>query len=235
MCALLGGRLAVLDDPAVLARLRKTASPVFAYPILAGATFRDGVWRWDGSGEAMRQQPPPPKKGEMLMMENGNFRLWRLNAGLGFVCEWSESEWRARGDHTDSPERLRSVLADFEIDGVRYVLVRSRGYPHLARRFAEILGGRLAEPESPELRRKIAAALGKYSAESAFLGGIWKLGEYSWLGSGHPIKGPLQLCGSNTDNALSLAAPSLINGELRAGQVQQMFLMELPARPGSRR
>ena len=233
LCALLGGRLAVLEDEAVLERLRRTASPVFRYPILAGASFKDGVWRWDSSGKAMRRQPPPPEKGKLLMMENGKFRLWQLKHGLGFVCEWNESEWR---DRPSPREGAKNVLAVFEIDGTRYALIHTGVlYPHLSRRCAEILGGRLAEPESPGLRRKIAQALGRYATEPTLVGGIWKFGTYQWLGSGHPIAGPLPLAGTNIDNALSLAAPALMNDSLCATQMTKQFLMEFPARPASRR
>ena len=128
------------------------------------------------------------------------------------------------------------MLAAFEIDGTRYALIHTGLlYPHLSRRFAGILGGRLAEPESPELRRKIAAAMGKYAAEPTFVGGIWKFGTYQWLGSGNPIAGYLPLAGTNIDNASSLAAPALMNGELCAAQMTKQFLMEFPVRPASRR
>ena len=242
LCTLLGGRLAVLDNEAVLARLRRTASPVFRYPVLSGAIFRDGAWRWQSSGEALKDPPRPPGKDESLMMENGRFRLHQLKSALGFVCEWNENEWRrrsARGSSGAIPRTTANnvhIRAVFEIAGTRYVLIRTPVlYPHLARRFAELLGGRLAEPESPELRREIAAAMGKHAAHPAFVGGIWKYGAYQWLGSGHPIRGPLPLAGIIADNARSLAAPAIMNGDLCAAQMTTQFLVEFPTRSASRR
>ena len=233
ICALLGGRPASLDSPGVLKRLCDTASPVFRYPILSGAAFRDGAWRWS-DGSPLRDRLPPPAKGEMLIMENGRFSKSKMTRALGFVCEWSEAEWRRRA-LPERPEYRTLVLTEFDLDGVRYVLVRAGGYPHLARRFAELLGGRLAEPESPELRRRITEKLGIYAERPVMLGGIWKFGVFRWLGSGRPIEETLPLEGVAVDNARSLAAPALMRGRLCAVQQATLMLLEFPAPAGSRR
>jgi len=233
LCSLLGGRPAALDSPGVLERLRATASPVFRYPVLSGAVFRDGAWRWS-DGTPLRDAPPPPEKGEMLIIENGRLTKSQLKRALGFVCEWSEEEWRRRA-LPETPERRARVLTEFELDGVRYALVRAGGYPHLARRFAELLGGRLAEPESPELRRRITEKLGAQAEKPAFVGGIWKFGVYRWIGSGRPIGEELVLEGQAVDNARSLAAPALIRGRLCAVQQAERILIEFPAPAASRR
>jgi len=58
LCASPGGHLAALDAPGVLEHLRAAASPVFRYPILSGAEFRDGKWRWS-DGAPLKVQAPP--------------------------------------------------------------------------------------------------------------------------------------------------------------------------------
>lgn len=233
ICALLGGRPAALDSPEVLKRLCDTASPVFRYPVLAGAEFRDGAWRWS-DGSPLRDRLSPPAKGEILIMENGRFAKSKMTRALGFVCEWSEAEWRRRA-LPDSPECRARVLTEFELDGVKYVLVRVGGYPHLARRFAELLGGRLAEPASPELRRRITEKLGVHAESPVMLGGIWKFGRHHWLGSGKRIEETLPLEGQAVDNARSLAVPALMRGRLCAVQQAERILLEFPAPAGPRR
>lgn len=230
ICALLGGRPAKLDDPALVKKLLADSSPVMRYPVLVDAEFSDGCWRWR-DGTPLSPAPPAPDPGEiMLIMEWGKFKPSRMRAALGFVCEWSDAEWAARRDPR-TPERRRLIVAEFTLGGTKYALINVYGYPHLARRYAEILGGRLAEPKSPELRRQLAEKLGDHVAIPAFVGGIRKFERYRWISDGQLIDGDLRLVGLAPDNAPSLATPVLVDGELRAAQLARGLLVEFPPAP----
>ena len=154
---------------------------------------------------------------------------------LGFVCEWSEAEWRHRHDwRRRMPPGL--LVTSFRLEGKEYALLRSVCQPHLIRRFAAILGGKLAEPETPELRKKLAAKLAEVCDKPVLLGGIWRNGAYCWLTGGRRIEGGLVRKGSLIDNSLSSAAPALEpGGGLCALQIPELSLVEFPAAGSVRR
>lgn len=232
-CRLLGGRLASLDPPELLAQLVRNSCPTIGYPTCVAAEFRDGKWMW-ANGREIRNPPPAPQAGRIVALRGGRLTLDRSARYLGFVCEWSEEEYRKR---TAWRERISGapLLAAFRIGDREYALFRMFAYPHLARRYAELLGGRLAEPETPELRRAIAEKLRKFADKPVLLGGIWEDGSYHWITSGDPISEALELKGQVIDNAPSLATPALDGEKLCAIELADQFLVEFPAVSPDRR
>ena len=166
------------------------------------------------------------------MLKNGEFQLTAQQGCLGFFCEWSEEEWQKRGAWRADPVRRNFALAEFELEGRRYALFmrdrKLKAFPRLLRRYAEILGGRLPEPETPEERAQLAEKLRTCADGPIPLGGVWKLGEFCWLSSGRPIKETLPRAGRLADPSPSLYVPALNDGAFCRIQLADQMLVEFP-------
>ncbi|MBQ7206343.1 MAG: protein kinase [Lentisphaeria bacterium] len=233
LCRMLGGRLASLDSVELQNALFETSSPIAVYHVRVAADFKDGKWMWS-SGKAVQNAPPAPRGKEAFFWEGNRFRLRAIARSLGFVCEWSETEWKNRRNwrHRIPPEML---VTSFRLEGKEYALLRFLCLPHLQRRFADILGGKLAEPEAPELRKKLAAKLADVCDKPVVLGGIWRNGGYYWLTGGRRINGQFVRKGEFIDNSVSSAVPALDSGgELCSIQITDLFLAEFPAAGSAR-
>ena len=234
VCRSLGGRLASIDTEELREKTVANASPVIEYLVCVGAVFRDGKWMWT-SGVPVKDAPPAPGPKQRFVMENGKFGLTTVAKYLGFVCEWTEDEWRARAEWRARMPSKR-ILTEFTLGDRHYVLFRHSGFafPHLLRRYAEILGGKLAEPESAELQTAIAEKTRDFQSDPTMLGGICRIRDFYWLTSGNRIGEPLPLVGRQVDNAPSLATPAMLNGKLCSAQFANRYLVEFPARSPAR-
>ena len=165
-------------------------------------------------------------------MRGGEFQLTPQQGALGCFCEWSEEEWQKRGEWRVDPERRKFALAEFELNGRRYALFmrdrRQSAFIRLLRRYAEILGGRLPEPETEEARTQLAARLQSCTDGPIPLGGVWKLGQLYWMSSGHPIREALPRAGQIVDPSPSLYVPALNDGTFCRIQQANQFLVEFP-------
>lgn len=234
-CKMLGGRLASIESEELLKAIRHHSSPAFYYHIQVAADFRDGKWVW-ANGKDVQNPPPAPREKQFFFMENSQFRLGPMSQCAGFICEWTEEEYQHRQEWKKNiPPKM--LMTDFQLDDKEYILIRANGYPHLLRRYAEIWGGKLAEPETAELRKKLIEKLRPFISDRAtvLLGGIWKNGEYIWMTSGNKIEEKLDIKGMISDNALSLAHPALDHdGNLCAILVPKFFLVEFPVSDSTR-
>ena len=235
LCMLLGGHLAILDPPEVWQEIRRRSSPVVSYPVVVGAEFRDGCWRWRDGRPVEGAPRQLSKQGGALLLLEGKYTLQSFSRCCGFVCEWSEEEWRLRGEWR-SRTRGKQLLHEFRMGDREYALFAAcQCCPHLMRRFAEILGGRLAEPETPEDRRRLAAELRAFEDLPILLGGIRLPEGFRWLTDGRRIEGTLMQEGILYDQARSLDAPALLKGRLCAIQSSARLLVEFPASAPTRR
>ena len=234
-CKMLGGRLASIESEELLNAIKHHSSPAFAYHIQVAADFRDGKWVW-ANGKEVQNPLSEPKEKQFFFMENGEFKLGPMSKCPGFICEWTEEEYQHRQEWKKHiPPKM--LLTSFQLDGKEYALIKSTGYPHLLRRYAEIWGGKLAEPETAELRKKLIEKLRPFISDRtpALLGGIWKNGEYIWMTSGNKIEEKLDIKGMIPDNALSLAHPALDHdGNLCAILSPKFFLVEFPVSDSTR-
>ena len=236
VCRLLGGRLASLDSAELIDRINRAASPVINYNICVAADFRDGKWYWQ-NGKPVQNAPRAPRDGEYFIMTGKKFHLGVTKRYLGFVCEWTEEEFRARTDWKKRifqwPAHLRKI---FRIGDKEYVFLRVfMNYPHLFRRYAELLGGKLAEPETPELQKKISVNIKEFDDKPTLLGGYRYYEKYYWVTSKNEIKEPLARVGQVVDPAPSLSALAIRNGKLCVTQLPHQFLLEFPAPNSSRK
>ncbi|MBQ9336600.1 MAG: SUMF1/EgtB/PvdO family nonheme iron enzyme [Lentisphaeria bacterium] len=229
VCRLLGGRLASVDSRELQKLICSHASPVIGYFTCVGAVFREGKWVWE-NGKPLVDPPRAPVPGELFSIERSKFRLRKMTKYLGFVCEWSGEEWRDRQRWRSRADR--QVLTEFTLGDRHYVLFLycCHAYPHLLRRYAQILGGRLAEPESSAEQTAIAEKIRNFQTVPTLLGGIRKFRDFYWLTSGKTIPGPLPLTGRLPDNAPSLATPAMVNGKLCSVQLASQYLVEFPVR-----
>ena len=230
ICRLLGGRLAALDSPELIQKIYNTASPVINYNVCVAADFKDGKWVWH-NGKAVKNAPPPPGDGEYFVMTGKKFTTKVTRRYLSFVGEWSEEEFQARKNCKQRFVKFPfPAVKTFQEDGKEYVFFKMlMSYPHLCRRFAELLGGKLAEPENSALQKKISEHLKEFDDHATLLGGYWHNGKFFWSSSKNEIKEPLSLTGQVIDPAPSLSVPALKNGKLCAIQLPEQFLMEFPS------
>ena len=106
-------------------------------------------------------------------------------------------------------------------------------YPHLCRRYAQIIGGKLAEVESVTLQKKIGEQLKEYEDFATLLGGYWHNGSFYWYTSKNEIKEPLALVGQVVDTAPSLSSVAIKGGKLCTTQLPVQFLVEFPSQKSS--
>jgi len=236
ICRLLGGKLASLDSPELIREINRVASPVILYNICVAADFRDGKWYWK-NGKEIQGAPPAPKKEQYFILSGKKFRLTPTKRFLGFICEWTPEEYRERKNWKKRFEKYwpRNSQKSFHIDGKEYLLLRFyMSYPHLCRRFAEILGGKLAEPQSPVLRKRIWENIKNYNERATLLGGYWHHEKYYWFTGKKEITEPLPSVGQVIDSAPSLFTPALHNGNLCVIQLPEQFLIEFPVPESNR-
>lgn len=226
ICHMLGGRLASLDSPELIEKINTAASPAIRYNTCVAADFRNGNWFW-ANGKPVEKSPPPPEKGKFFTMKGRKFTLDTTKRYLGFVCEWSQEEWRARRNWKarlkEFPQRHSFTIGNKEYTVFKMFL----NYPHLFRRYAEILGGRLAELETPEIRKAISEKVRDFSSNPILLGGYWHNTKYFWFTSKNEIEQPLEII-EVIDPAPSLAAVALQHDRLCASQAPRQFLVEFP-------
>ena len=92
-------------------------------------------------------------------------------------------------------------------------------------RFCELLGGRLACPDTPQLREEIIKKLEKFRDKKIFLGGYAKRNKWYFL-NGKEITFKLQKDRTSPVPSLNRNFAVLHNGELYDRQYAQAFLCE---------
>ena len=233
ICRMLGGRLASLDSAQLIKKINSAASPTINYNTCVAADFKNGKWVW-ANGKPVKNAPPPPEKGKYFTLKGKTFSLDTTKRYLGFICEWSQKEWQERHNWKLRRKYFPQHLY-FTVGNKEYVVLKMfLNYPHLFRRYAQILGGRLAELETPENLKAVSEKVRDFSSEPILLGGYWHNAKYFWFTSRNEIKQPLEITGQVIDPALSLAAVALQQGRLCATQMPEQCLMEFPSPSGAR-
>ena len=143
-----------------------------------------------------------------------------------FRSRWSPEEYVRRAD----PERIakdESILHAWQDGGKRYFLIRFLwAHTHILRRLAELLGGRLAEPRTPEIRERMKKELAPWQTQAIVLGGAWQFGR--WVFADGTEWGEKLPPRDNFYAGPGLSVPGLLNGEFCALQRGQAFLIEIP-------
>ena len=228
VCRLLGGRLFVPESDEQIKALRKVFTETGTFPVSIDGGLKDGVWtRPDGKPYTGVKLPPVPKHPAWsFTFHRGKIRCYPGGGTCGFICEWTEAEYRRRTD----PERIRKsgvILHRFKIGSTEYLLVRYPDHSHTARRLAQILGMKLAQPRTKEIRERFLRELEKWKETPVMLGGHWKYGKWV-LADGSVLDMELPLRGQPFMESLNPASPGLLDGKFCALQRAQALLLEFP-------
>ncbi|MBO4647289.1 MAG: SUMF1/EgtB/PvdO family nonheme iron enzyme [Lentisphaeria bacterium] len=235
LCRLLGGCLAELPDPAAVRHLKETFQ-LGSRPVLVGGLETDGKWRWQHGGQEIRVPPEPGKKpadgrkrDRLTLFYYGWHPVSALFRPSLFLCEWDERDHPRRNEVLRSGAKLPLEKHRFTVGGRAFLLIESDMSWYSARRFCELLGGRLACLDTPELERGVKAELKRFRKFRILLGGYAKRDRWFWL-SGRELTekpqpdDPVARLPDCNRNYLVLK-----NGSFRNGRESRMFLCEWPS------
>lgn len=228
ICRLLGGHLLIPESDRQLKALQQAFFETNDFPTVIDGTLKDGVWlRPDGKPFSGMTLPKIPEHASWtLSFQRGKILCYPSPRAAGFICQWSEEEYKQRTD----PSRIRQSDAfrhSFRIGSTQYLLVICPVFNHTARRIAQLLGAKLAEPRTQEIRDRIREELKPWKRLPVMLGGHWNFRQWV-LSDGTPLAPELPLQGIVHLESKNLAAPGFLDGEFCALQNAQAFLLELP-------
>lgn len=226
ICSFMGGKLFVPESSELLQLLRKSFFESGSFPVSADAEYKNGKWmRPDGKPYTGLKMPSLPKYPKWsFVYHGGRLTCFRGVSSTGVICQWTKEEYLKRTDLS----RLRrhpAVLHSFEIGEKVYLLLAYRSHNHVLRRIAQLVGGRMAEPSTPEIRARFQKELAPWKEKDIMLGGIWM--HDHWQGAdGSRLDLKLTLDGTIFRESLHSATPGLHNGNFHALQKCQLFLLE---------
>lgn len=230
LCRLLGGKLAELDSPGLLKKVIEEM-PLAASSwgcLLGGEKIKD-KWYWSSSKKEVFQGKWYKKDRENEKYLALQSKKWssvssRFRTGI-FLCQWDEKEFPDRNRQLRSNKKLPAELLRFSVGSRRFMLISSRMAWYTARRFCELLGGRLACLDTPEIQQAVIKKLEKFSSERILLGGYAKYENWFWL-SGKEVITPLKMDKDMIIPTLNRNFVTLKNGELYNSQYSDLLLCE---------
>ena len=227
---ILGGKLAEPETAEELDRLLK-AMPLAAsgWDCIFGGKKINGKWQWISSGKEIdygKWRTQRHTTGDHLVLQGSKWKQVNRKSFSGiFVCEWKESEYANRNAHLRTSKKLPLELTRFTIGKKRYILFNTTMAWYSARRFCELLGGRLACPETPEMQKQIIEKLSAYKNQHILLGGYAKFHKWFWL-SGKEITFPLKMNKDMPIPTLNRNFVTLYDGKFYNSQYSRSFLCE---------
>lgn len=233
LCRLLGGRLAELDSQELLNHIIK-AMPLAAsgWGCFFGGKKIDGKWRWMSSGKEItfgKWIQNRHTTGDHLTLHGRRWKPATENTRSGiFICEWDEKAYADRNQHLRSGRKLPLEAARFTIGNRRFILFHSHAAWYTARRVCELLGGRLACLDTPELQKQVMEKLSDFKDHHILLGGYAKWNQWYWL-SGGEITQKLERNKDAPIPTLNKNFVTLYNGKFYNSQYSRSFLCEWDA------
>lgn len=185
LARLLNGTLAEPDSPELLHEIIKEL-PLAAgsWGCFIGGRKRNGKWHWISSGKEInfgKWTKSPFKKGEYLTLKSKTWNPETDRRSGIFLCQWDEKAFSGRNHHLQKREKLPLELLRFTIGKRSFLLVDSSMAFYTAKRFCELLGGRLACLDTPELREEVRKKLAPFHSRHILLGGYAKRDSFYWL------------------------------------------------------
>ena len=245
LAELLGGRLAQLT-PEKARALRKQLPHVGHYPtLLGGRLARNNIWYWgtltyqDGKPQWKNEKPitsirlDSSQSRPHLYLEHENFKGVGCNIRFPlFLCEWSEEEFanRDRLARSDAPFPLK--LKRFRIGESEFLLIRGSQIWCMNKRYAELLGGRLAILNTPEKLQAAARELQPFEKMRIALGGYYKYNRWLWLDGSDGPREELPRLFSTLPESRNNNFIALYEGKLSDTVTTDAFLCEWPAANG---
>ena len=228
LCRLLGGHLLIPDSKELLKALDRAFIETRSFPVCIDGALKDGRWfRPDGKPYADIPMPGKPVSQRWLLsFHGGRIRVYNSNICAGLICQWDDAEYRNRNKRREFRNEP-AVLHSFRQDKNLYLLVDYPAHSHTARRIAQLLGGRLAEPRTPALKERFQKELAPWKKVPVMLGGIRKFDQWVYP-DGTIADLDLELRGPVILNSMNLASPGLLEGQFCAIQSGRALLVELP-------
>lgn len=185
LCELLGGKLAEFQNNEHLKAVCRGVPLIRNWPVFVGGKKIDGEWRWLGSGKKIdfgifRKSRESGENNYLMLYISGWAPVNKYKGPL-FLCEWEEKEFDRRNEHLKSGKKLPRELIRFSWKNRSFMLIDSGMIWSSAYRFCELLGGRLACLDEPELRSFVIEKLDPYRDSKILLGGYAKRNEWFWL------------------------------------------------------
>ena len=149
-----------------------------------------------------------------------------------FLCEWDEKDYPKRNEQLKNGQKLPGELMRFSIGDRQFMLIDNSIMWIGARRFCELLGGRIACLETPELRRQVIEKVQKYKHLKILLGGYAKRDKWYWL-SGKEIDFPLKKDSQMPIPSANCNYITLLHGEFYNSQYNHLLLCEWGGNPQS--
>ncbi len=239
MAQLLGGRLVEIETREEMEFLRKHLSLAFSsWGCFIGGQKVNGKWRWISSGReidsgAWRKTSPLPGDYDVLLLKSQKFTAAaRSFTGAIILCEWDKKDYPDRNKKLYSNEPLPLVKHRFTAGDREFLLIDCYADWVGASRICELLGGRLAVTDTPELRQEVIRKLADFSNRRIMLGGFAKRNKYYFL-NGKLIDFPLKKDDKMVIETANYNYLTLEKGEFVIAQYGSMFLCELPRRVSS--
>jgi len=234
LCGLLGGRLAEIRDQTELEFLaRELPLAVQDWGCFLGGRKVNGKWKWLRSGREIdfgkwRRSPRAQKEeGDLLMLRGRSWAAGKKARACLFLCEWDEKEYPRRNDQQLAGKKLPRELARFTVADRTFMLIDSPMHWNAACRICELLGGRLACLDTPEVRTGVIERLAPWRDRRIMLGGYAKREKWFWL-SGKPCELKLKMDWNYQIPSRNLNHITLRNGEFYDSWNGQLFLCEWP-------
>ncbi|MBR2642072.1 MAG: SUMF1/EgtB/PvdO family nonheme iron enzyme [Lentisphaeria bacterium] len=230
LCQLLGGKLAELDHPDLL-EIVKQKMPLanMTWGCVLGGHKIHGQWQWISSGKKIdfgKWKISRDKSGKYLVLKSDFWQDFTPNIPSAiFLCQWDEKEFPNRNKHLKSGKKLPMELLRFTIGDRKFMLINSSAGWYTAKRICELLGGRLACLDTPELQQQVIKKLESYSNNKILLGGYIKRTTWYWL-SGKKITFDLKVPKSMTIPTVNKNFVVLKNGEFYNEKYSHLFLCE---------
>ena len=228
---LLGGDIVEFEDKSHLdSLLEKLPLAASNWGCFIGAHKVNGQWIW-----IRRQQKidfgiwcrgiPTTMEKHFVFLKHRHWHAVAANRHPIFICEWDETKFHSRNDQLKSGQRLPGEICRFTAGNRQFMLINCSTIWHSAKRICELLGGRIACLDTPELRKEVIKKLKNFSRHKIMLGGYAKRDKWYWL-SGKTIgidlvpDPDMQIPSANRNFVI------LKNGTFFNGQFGQLLLCE---------
>ena len=231
LCRLLGGRLAEIEDEKHLKFFDEKMPLAVSggWPCFVNGRNIGGQWVWLRSKRKVDfGKWYPSRDGALGKYLTIRQKMWKSETDLRgpiFLCEWDEKDYPRRNDQLESGVKLPQTLARFSIGDKDYLLVNSSMLWNAAVRFCELMGGRMACPDTEECRKAVIEKLKDFSHLRIFLGGYRKFDKWYWL-SGREIRETLPPTPPAMLPSVNRNFVILKNGKFYDSQISDAFLLE---------
>lgn len=232
LCALLGGRLGEFEDEKHLHYVRKNMALLGEWPTFIGSKKINGKWVWASNHQTIDfghwQKKTLSAPGKYLVL-HGNYWDTVGNQRLPvFLCEWDLASFEKRNEQLRNSRPLPMELTRFSWQDRTFLLIDSSMLWYAAARFCELLGGRLAVLDNPELQKIAAEKLANFKSGKILLGGYAKRDKWYWL-NGSEINLPLKKDPRINIPSRNRNFVTMGDGGFYNSQFSDLFLCELPA------